>query len=153
MEFSAHDDISAPIDFVYSQVTDFKKFERSIMRRGGDVERLNGSDTATVGTKWRVKFRLRDKDRTVDAELVEVDAPNSLKIEVTSPSIEGTMVVDLISLSKTHTRLSVKVQAVAKTIPGKLLFQSVRFARVKTENKFKMLVKGFAKDVDAKYVG
>ncbi|MBU2994234.1 SRPBCC family protein [Octadecabacter sp. 1_MG-2023] len=152
MEFSAHDDISAPIDFVYSQVTDFKRFERSIMRRGGDVERLHGGDTATVGTKWRVNFRLRDKDRTVDAELVEVDAPNTLKIEVTSPSIDGTMVVDLISLSKTHTRLSVKAKAVAKTIPGKLLFQSVRFARVKTENKFKMMVKGFAEDVEAKHV-
>ena len=61
MDFSAREDIEAPIDFVFEQVTAFKAFERSIMRRGGDLQRLHDGDAPVVGTKWKVKFRLRGK--------------------------------------------------------------------------------------------
>ncbi|WP_187293080.1 hypothetical protein [Octadecabacter arcticus] len=50
MEFTTRDDIEAPIDYVFDQVTNFATFERSIMRLGGDVERIAGGDAAVVGT-------------------------------------------------------------------------------------------------------
>ena len=153
MEFSARDDIEAPIDYVFEQVTDFATFERSIMRRGGDVERIAGGDTPEVGTKWRVNFRMRGKERTVRAQVVQLDAPNSLKIDVNSVSADGTMTIELVALSKARTRLIVTADAGAKTIPAKLFFQSLRFARGKTDGKFKALVSGFAKEVDKKYRG
>lgn len=151
MKFSARDDIAAPIEFVFDQVTDFQGFERSIMRRGGDVERLQGGGASIVGTKWNVKFRMRGKDRMVKAELVQVDAPNGLTIDVTSPSADGKMVVELVALSRARTRLIVKASAGAKSIPAKLMFQSLKFARSKTEDRFKKMVANFAKDVDARY--
>ncbi len=153
MEFSAREDIEAPIDFVFERVTDFKVFERSIMRRGGDVERLVGGDAAAVGTKWNVKFRLRGKERNVDAEITEVDAPNKLKIDVTSRNADGSMVVELVALSPRRTRVIVMADAGAKTIPAKLFFQSVRLARSKAEARFKGLVVGFAEDTEARYKG
>ena len=150
MDFSAREDIEAPIDFVFEQVTDFKAFERSIMRRGGDVQRLHGGDAPVVGTKWKVKFRLRGKERNVDAQITEVDAPNKLKIEVTSRNAEGSMVVELVALSPKRTRVIVSADAGAKTIPAKRFFQSIRLARAKTSAKFKSLVAGFAEDVEAR---
>ncbi len=153
MEFTTRDDIEAPIDYVFEQVSDFATFERSIMRRGGDVERVSGGEGAVVGTKWRVKFLLRGAERAVNAELVEVDRPNGMTFEITSRSADATVVVELVALSRARTRLSVKAVAKAKTIPAKLLFQSVRFARQKNQARFKSIVSGFAKDAEARYRG
>lgn len=151
MEFTTRDDINAPIDFVFDQVTDFATFERSIMRRGGDVERITGGDAAAVGTKWRVKFILRGAERQVKAEVTEIDRPNAMTIEISSGSADATVNIDLVALSRTHTRLNVDVQAKAKTIPAKLLFQSVRFARQKNLTRFKGIVTNFAEDVETRY--
>ncbi len=151
MEFTAREDIESPIEYVFDQVTDFPTFERSIMRRGGDVERVAGGDAAAVGTKWRVNFRMRGKERTVAGQIVQVDKPNGLTIEVKSKNADGAMVVELVALSKARTRLIVTAEAAPKTISAKLFFQSLRFARAKTDSKFKSLVAGFAKDVDKKY--
>lgn len=151
MEFSARDDIEAPIDFVFTQITDFKTFERSIMRRGGDVDRVQGGDTPELGAIWRVKFRMRGKERAVKAEIVQLDAPNGLTIDMTSPNADGAMVIELVALSRARTRLIVKADAVAKTIPAKLFFQSLRFARAKTQTRFKVLVTGFAENVETKF--
>ena len=123
------------------------------MRRGGDVERITGGEVAAVGTKWRVKFLLRGAERQVMAEVTAIDRPNSITIEVTSASADATMNVDLVALSRTHTRLNVDVQAKAKTIAAKLLFQSVRFARQKNQTRFKGIVSNFAEDVDARHRG
>ncbi|MCF2871110.1 SRPBCC family protein [Octadecabacter sp. G9-8] len=153
MELTAREDIEAPIDFVFDQVTDFATFERSIMRRGGDVERMSASDAAEVGTKWRVNFRMRGKERTVRAQIVQVDTPNGLSIDVNSVSADGTMVIELVALSRARTRLIITAEAGAKTIPAKLFFQSLRFARGKTEARFKTMLTNFAEDIDKKYRG
>ena len=151
MEFTTREDIEAPIEYVFDQVTDFSSFERSIMRRGGDVERISGGDSAVVGTKWRVKFLLRGAERVVSAEVVAVDTPNAITIDVTSKSADATLQVDLVALSPARTRLNVSAKAAAKSIPAKLLFQSVKFARSKNKNKFSALVASFAEDVETRY--
>ncbi|WP_281984445.1 SRPBCC family protein [Thalassorhabdomicrobium marinisediminis] len=153
MDFTARSDIEAPIDHVFAQVTDFPAFERSIMRRGGDVERIQGGDAPAVGTKWRVKFRMRGKDRVVMAEIVKVDAPHGLTVDVTSPSVDGMTRVELVALSRARTRLIVSADAGAKSIPAKLMMQSIRFAKGKTEQRFKDMVATFAKDVESRYRG
>ena len=151
MEFTTREDIEAPIEFVFDQVTDFASFERSIMRRGGDVERISGGDSAVIGTKWRVKFLLRGAERVVNAEVVAVDVPNAITIDVTSKSADASLQVDLVALSPARTRLNVNAKAAGKSIPAKLLFQSVKFARSKNKSKFNALVTTFAEDVEARY--
>lgn len=151
MDFSARDDIEAPIEYVFDQVTDFNSFERSIMRRGGDVEWLAGGDKPAVGTKWGVNFRFRGKDRTVNAEITSVERPNGLTINVVSKNLTAIMVVELVALSRARTRLNVNISATAKSIPAKLLFQSMRFARQKTDARFKTMVAGYAEDIETRY--
>lgn len=153
MEFTTRDDIEAPIEFVFDQITDFSTFERSIMRRGGDVERIQGGDSAEVGTKWRVKFLLRGAERKVQAEITDVDRPNGMTIDVTSKSADANVSVELVALSRARTRLIVNAVATAKTIPAKLLFQSVRFAKQKNQARFMGIVSNFAKDVETRYRG
>jgi len=153
MKFTAREDIEAPIEFVFDQVTDFETFERSIMRRGGDVERLTGADTPGLGMSWRMKFQVRGKERAIKAELTQIERPNGLTINVTSPSADGEMVVELVALSRARTRLIVTATALAKTMPAKLLFQSMRFAKGKTDARFSGIVTNFAEDVEKRHRG
>jgi len=37
MKFAAREDIEAPIEYVFSQISDFPALERSALRRGADV--------------------------------------------------------------------------------------------------------------------
>lgn len=153
MQFSTREDIEAPIDYVFKQVTDFASFERSIMRRGGDIERVENGDANGLGATWRVKFQMRGVERDVSATVSDVKEPTSLMMTMTSRSADAEMKVELVPLSRARTRVNVRADASAKTIAAKLLFQSVRFARQKTEGRFKSVVAGFAKDVEIRYRG
>lgn len=153
MDFKTREDIEAPIDFVFGQVTDFVAFERSIMRRGGDVERISDSSEPALGMAWQVQFMLRGAERTAHAEIVELDAPHGYTIKVTSKNVDARMTLDLVALSRARTRLNIGIEAVAKTIPAKLVFQSMRFARNKPQSRLKGYVTNFAEDVEKRYRG
>lgn len=151
MKFNTREDIEAPIDFVFEQITDFSTFERSIMRRGGDVDRLEQGTSDGLGAKWRVKFQMRGVERDVTATVVEVEKPTLLKMEITSRSADAGLQVELVALSRGRTRVNVRAEGVAKTIAAKLLFQSVRFAKQKSEGRFKAVVAGFTSDLEKRY--
>jgi len=151
MEFTSREDIEAPIEFVFDQVSDFASFERSVMRRGGDVERVAQGRDDGLGAKWHVQFMMRGVERDIKAEVVKADRPNLIELAMTSPSADANLVVELVALSRARTRLNVRVEASAKSIPAKLFFQSLRFARQKTKARFNGLVANFAKEIDTKY--
>lgn len=148
MQFKTREDIEAPADFVFKQVTDFASFERSIIRRGGDIERIAQGEANGLGAKWRVKFQLRGVERDVVATVTEAVEPATLKMTMTSRSADAELMVELVPLSRARTRLNVRAETSAKTIAAKLLFQSVRFAKQKTDARFKSVVAGFANDVE-----
>ncbi|WP_375279955.1 SRPBCC family protein [Pseudooctadecabacter sp.] len=151
MDLTTHEDIEAPIEFVFDQITDFATFERSVMRRGGDVERLEKGDDDGLGAKWRVKFLMRGVERKIVGEVTQADKPNAMEMTLKSKSADGALRVDLVALSRARTRLNVQFEATAKSIPAKLLFQSLKFARQKTQSRFKAAVAGFAEDVEKRY--
>lgn len=151
MDFSAREDIDAPIDFVFENLTDFASFERAIMRRGGEISVLKGDNTPTEGAAWRVTFPMRGKVRNVEATLTTVDAPNKLTFEIDSKNASGTSNIELVSLSPKQTRMIIKVQAKPLTIPARLFFQSLRFAKQRTKRRFQTVIEGFAKDMQSRY--
>jgi len=51
MKFSTREDVEAPVDYVFGQISDFGAFERQALRRGADVRRLDSGPFVT-GSAW-----------------------------------------------------------------------------------------------------
>lgn len=150
MKFSSREDIEAPIDHVYAAVTDFGAYERQALRRGADVRRTDGSGPAVLGSTWDVAFSYRGKDRKLKAKLVRYD-DQGLQLDTTSSGIDGQTVIDLVPLSPKRTRLAVSIEMKAKSLPARLLLQSLKLAKASLTTRFKKRVADFASDVESRY--
>jgi len=151
MDFRAREDVEAPLEAVFAEITDFNAFERAIMRRGGDVIRLPGPEAPAIGAKWQVRFRMRGKERQVEATLAEADPAGRLLVRVLSPNIYGHCAVDLVALSLSRTRMSVNLTVKPKSLAARLFFQSLRFAKSRMTQRFKAMVLGYAEDIEARH--
>ncbi len=151
MKFSAREDIEAPIDFVFDQVTDFQAFERSALRRGAEVQRVDALPDPGIGMAWDVAFKLRGKMRELKMELTNLDAPNGLVLSSRSPAMGGDMVVDLVALSRARTRLSLDLELKPVNLSSRLLVQSLKLARSNLTSRYKLRVAGFARELEDRY--
>ncbi|MFD1159626.1 SRPBCC family protein [Roseovarius aestuarii] len=151
MKFSAREDVEAPINYVFEQLTDFQTFERSALRRGAEVQRVDSRKSNGVGMAWDVSFKLRGKMRDLQMELTNLDAPNGFVLSSRSPAMGGDMVVDLVPLSRNRTRMSMDIDLRPKNLSSRLLVQSLKLARSNLTNRYKLRIAGFARDLEDRY--
>ena len=151
MQFKSREDIEAPIDFVFAQVTDFPSFERQALRRGADVRRQDSNPEPGLGSAWDVTFKYRGKDRKLRAEVVHFDAPNSYLLKVTSGGITGETLVDLVPLSRRRTRLTVLTEMAATGLTARLLLQSLKLAKTNIGKRMSGRIASFAADVEERF--
>lgn len=151
MRLSSREDIEAPIGHVFSSITDFDGFERQALRRGAEVERLDSLGKAGLGSEWNIRFDYRGKSRRLNARIAEFDAPNGYRVDSQAGTLEGDLVVELVALSPRQTRLQVKLEMRARNLTGRLLLQSLKFARNTITKRFSARVEQFAQDVQGKY--
>lgn len=151
MNFQVKQDIEAPIEFVFAQMTDFKAFERAAMRRGAEVQRVNDGGEGAVGTAWDAKFQMRGKEREVKIEITECDSPNKIVVSSRAASMGGDMVVELIALSRNRTRVDSIVQLAPKNLTAKLLVQSLKLARKNVLQRLNERMANYAIEVEARF--
>lgn len=151
MKFVAHEDVEAPIEYVFQQVTDFPAIERSALRRGAEVQRADTLSQTAPGMKWDVAFKLRGKRRAMQLELDRIDPPNAMVIVSTSSNTSGRMDLELVPLSRSRTRISVKIDMQPKTLAAKLFFQSMKLARGNLMRKFQNRVAEYATEIEARF--
>ena len=151
MQLKSREDIEAPIDFVFAQVTDFPAFERQALRRGADVQRRGGNDVPGLGSAWDVTFKYRGKDRLLQAEVVHFEAPNSYLLHVRSGGISGETLVDLVPLSRRRTRLTVLTELAAQGLTARLLLQSLKLAKSNLSKRMSGRIGSFAADVEDRF--
>lgn len=151
MKFSAKEDIEAPIEFVFEQITDFTSFERSALRRGAEVQRVDNLTRQGPGMQWDASFKYRGRIREVNIELVSLDPPNGMVIGSRSTSMGGEMVVELVALSRGRTRMSVELEMHPKNLSARLLVQSLKLARNTLNKRFRKRVATFAEDIEERF--
>lgn len=151
MEFGTREDIEAPIAFVFEQMTDFKAIERAAMRRGAEVQRVDKMSGKGVGMMWDAAFELRGKTREIELELTEYDPPNGLVMASRSSGLGGKMVVDLVALSKTRTRVTMNVELEPKNLTARLLVQSLKLARKSIMSRLNERMIAYSNEIERRY--
>ncbi|WP_225030440.1 SRPBCC family protein [Xinfangfangia pollutisoli] len=129
MKLTTRQDIEAPMDFVFAQLTDFDQFERMAMRRGAEIERVDRLTQPGPGMAWRLKFRWRGKARNLVLRYTEGEPGSHLSYGVEGDAILGAVRVDLMALAPKRTRLTIQGEVKPKTLAARLVLQSFRLAR------------------------
>ena len=151
MKFSSKEDIEAPIDAVFNAVSNFNAIERSALRRGARIQRVNRKTHPTTSIAWDVGFLFRGKRREMLVELTHFDAPNRMLAQSLSGGLEGDVTVDLVSLSKNRTRMAIDIEIKPKTLSARLMVQSMRLAKSKLTKRYRLKIAGFATDIEDRY--
>lgn len=141
---ATREDISASIDAVFEQLSDFEGFERAAMRRGAEVARTDSLSVPGVGMGWRTGFDYRGKERKANIELTEYEAPERMRAIVHSTGVEIEVLVELVAMSRTRTRMNLSLDARPRTIPARLMIQSMKLARQTVLKRFRNRVSDYA---------
>ena len=89
MKFSTREDVDVPIEQVFDLICDFDSYERSAMRRGAQVQRLDSLTTPGVGMKWAAAFKMRGKMRDLEMEMTRFDRPNEMCVLSKTGGVNG----------------------------------------------------------------
>ncbi len=151
MQLSTREDIEAPIEHVWTRITHFEGFERQALRRGAEVVRNDTMGSPGLGSEWDITYNFRGKPREVDAKVTEYEAPGTLRIDAHSGGLDGILLVELVSLSPRRTRMQLSLEMAPRNLSGRLLVQSLKFARGNLEKRFKGRVYDYAQTLEASY--
>ena len=151
MKFSTKEDIEAPVEAVFDMLCDFESFERSAMRRGADVRRLDQMTTPGEGMTWHAVFQLRGKRPEIELEMVTFDRPHEIVLESTSPGLIGQMSFELMALSRGRTRVAVELEVKPLNLSARLLVQSLKLAKGSLTRKYKLRIGEYAKGMEERY--
>jgi len=151
MKFTTNEDIEAPIEAVFDAVSNFEAMERSALRRGARVQRVDRKTYAKTLISWDVQFSFRGKTRNLLAELTEFDAPNRILVQSLSGGIKGDFLIELVAHSRNRTRLSMEMEIRPKNLSARLLIQSMRLAKNKLTKQYKMRVAKYATEIENRH--
>ena len=153
MKFSSRQDIGVPIDRLFVELCDFETLSRKAMHRGADVRRIDMRSTPGVGMCWQASFMLRGRKRELEIELVRYNKPHELVFATKSSEIDGTFSVELITLSRSRTRMIVALEMKPLSLSARLLIQSLRLAKKSLTTKFKARVASYANSIEEQLEG
>lgn len=151
MKFSTREDIEAPIDAVFEMLCEFESFERSAMRRGADVQRLDTLRSPGVGMTWAAAFDMRGKRRQIEVEMVTFEKPSEIVLESTSPGMIGQMSFELMALSRSRTRVQVDLEVKPLNLAARLMVQSLKLAKGSLTKRYKLRVGEYAKGMEERH--
>jgi uncharacterized protein YndB with AHSA1/START domain len=151
MKLTTRQDIEAPLDVVYARLTDFENFERMAMRRGAEIERTDRLKKPDVGMAWRIRFTFRGKARSVAVRFADAEPGSHLAWAFESPNVDGTLKIELVSLSARRTRMTMTSEVRPKSLAARLVLQSLRLAKGRIQRKFDVVAGKLANRIEEHY--
>ena len=98
--------------------------------------------------KWDLKFLLRGKRRNFQMEMVSFDPPNGMRFHTQTIGVNGVMHVDLIALSRSSTRMNIKLELQATNLTGRQLIQSLKLAKSSIASRVNTKLYEFARGTE-----
>lgn len=151
MEFVTLKDVEAPQDHVFGAMVDFAAFERQALRHDIEVVRTSGAARVGLGTSWRVKFEYRSRPWAVDARITNFEPTSGYVITGTTSGLDVVALVDLLSLARGITRLSITIRLEPRSMTTRLLVQSLRFVRGSIQARLDQRIARLASDIEDRW--
>lgn len=136
MQFSSVQDINAPLDFVFQQLSDFDSYESYAMRIGAEVKRMDQLTQKGAGLCWNINGEFRGKARKFDIQLTEYRPDTFLKFLVKSSGIEAEVSMEAMALTRKQSRIKATTVLIPKSISARLILQSAKLAKSSMNRKF-----------------
>lgn len=152
MQVTGTEDVAAPIEHVFAELTAFDALERQAMRRGIDVRRQFRGAEPSIGEGWDTTFRFRGKERSAKIILESYDAPNTVQFGGASGGLETNTLIELVPLSPNRTRVNLVFKMNPKSLSARLLVQSFKLARSSINKRFQKRMSQLARDIESKVV-
>lgn len=147
MKFTSRQDIHAPIERVFAELSDFNGFARRLIKRGAELRRVDAGAEG-VGMAWEGRFTWRGKKRKARAEVVSFTPPEGYAVRTVTGGLEALATVELIALSRSRTRVVVTLELLPRTLSARLLVQSLKLTRGTLNRRFEARVAAFAGDLE-----
>ena len=148
MKFSTRKDVKVPIDQAFALICDFGAYERSAMRRGAEVRRMDDMTKPGAGMKWAASFKMRGKKRDLEMEMTRFERSNEICVLSSTSGIDGTGQIELLALSRNRTRVSVVFELKPTNLSAQLLVQSLKLAKNSLTKRYKLRVAEYAKSIE-----
>jgi len=146
MKLSAKEDISAPLDLVFAQVCEPDRLERTVRQRGGAIRRTPAGPLEK-GTRWDARLAFRGASQSVTFVLTTLDAPNIMRFRGTGASFDISVDVELVALGPATTRLTVTTQGTPKTLPARIMAQSLKLAHGQMLTRYQQRISEYAAEI------
>lgn len=147
MQLNKSVDFDAPRDAVFRVLADFDHWERAALRRNVDIQRLDMMQAPAAGMAWKSGFAFRGKRRDVELRVERFEPDRTIALAGTGKAMAATVRLDLAEMGPRRTRLTVVLDVTARTLPARLLLQSLRLARGRVRQTFDSRVDLFATEV------
>jgi hypothetical protein len=129
MKFKAVESINLPVEVVFDDFTDIRRIGKELTDHGIGLERLDNDTGLVPGAAWQTVFSFRGRRRDADAQVVEVERPNLLRLECKSGGMLIETNVEFTKLTPETTEVRVVVNLRARSMSAKVLLSSLRLAR------------------------
>jgi hypothetical protein len=151
MKFSTREDIDAPREAVFAHLTDFEAWERGALRRGAEVQRIDTLSRPGPGMSWKSAFQWRGKRRQMVVRLDRYDLPSAVSFSARASNIEAQFEVELLEMAARRTRVIVRLEIRPLTLTARLLLQTMKLARGRSEARFRKRVAQVAAEISARH--
>jgi carbon monoxide dehydrogenase subunit G len=149
MQINATEDVDAPIAAVWAHVSDVDAFEERAAARMSGLAR-HPSGPAGEGTVWTGGTEVMGRRRAVTVAIRRMDAPAALDLDGGAEGLDVRLAVRLEALGAERTRLTVMVDATARSLGGRVMLQSLKLVRDRIERRFAEQVAGLADRIVAR---
>lgn len=144
-------DIEAPVGFVYRELVDFAAWERMALRRGAEVTRLDDLTAIGPGMAWQVNLVLRGRGRSLRIQVVAATPGSHLTLTLRSTLADGEIVIELLDLTTTRTRIEVRTEIKPKTLAARIYMQTLRLARRRVDANYARRIGQLAVEMEDRY--
>jgi len=149
MRLTATHTIQAPIGLGFKEFSNFDKFETFAKQRGVKVARTDDLTGLSAGMAWRVSGNIRDKTRIIDITLTDLRPGIRLGYASQSGAMSGQFRVEFDPTMSTQTTVTLKViDPVAKSLPARLILQSVKLAKHSIEKRMLRALIKFGDEIE-----